>query len=220
MMLERIICLAVGYVFGLFQTGYFVGLIKHRDIRNYGSGNSGTTNAMRVLGKKAGVVVFIGDLLKSMLACLLIKWAAGRLGFEEEQIVLLLYAGLGAILGHNFPFYLNFKGGKGIASSWGLSLVLDWRIALISIVVFVAVIFTTKYVSLGSMIGTASFAVIWFILIALDLLVIPYGQVVEASILLMIVVLLAIVRHKGNIKRLIAGTENKMGQKKAEKNHE
>ena len=216
MMLERVICLAVGYLFGLFQTGYIVGLIKHRDIRNYGSGNSGTTNAMRVLGKKAGAVVFIGDLLKSMLACLLVKWAAGKLGFEEKQIVFLLYAGLGAILGHNFPFYLKFKGGKGIASSWGLSLVLDWRIALISIVVFVVTIFTTKYVSLGSMIGTASFAVIWFVLLAFNWLVIPYGQVVEASVLLMIVVLLAIIRHKDNIKRLLAGTENKMGQKKTE----
>lgn len=212
-MIERIICLAVGYLFGLFQTGYFVGRLKHRDIRNYGSGNSGTTNAMRVLGKKAGAAVFIGDLLKSVLACLLIRWAAGRFGLEDEKIVLTLYAGLGAILGHNFPFYLNFKGGKGIASSWGLSLVLDWRIALISIVVFVVTIFTTKYVSLGSMIGTASFAVIWFILIGTGLLEIPYGQTFEASIVLVFIVLLAIYRHKGNIRRLIDGTENRMGQK-------
>lgn len=219
-MIERIVCLAVGYLFGLFQTGYFMGLIKHRDIRNYGSGNSGTTNAMRVLGKKAGAAVFIGDLLKSVAACLLVKWAAGKFGFEEEQIVLVLYAGLGAVLGHNYPFYLNFKGGKGIASSWGMSLVLDWRIALISIIVFVATMMITKYVSLGSMIGSVSFIVIWFVLIAFDLLVIPYGQALEASIVLTIIVLLAIYRHKGNIKRLIEGTENKIGQKKTEKHHE
>lgn len=213
--MERIVCLVVGYLFGLFQTGYFVGLIKHQDIRKSGSGNSGTTNAMRVLGKKAGAIVFIGDLLKSVIACLLVKWAAGKLGMEEKQIVLLLYAGLGVILGHNYPFYLNFKGGKGIASSWGLSLVLDWRIALISIVVFIVTMYVTKYVSLGSMIGTASFLVIWLILIGFGVLVVPYGQAIEATIVLAVVVLLAIYRHKSNIQRLIAGTENKIGQKKS-----
>ena len=217
-MIERVISLVVGYLFGLLQTGYFIGLIKHRDIRNYGSGNSGTTNAMRVLGKKAGSIVFIGDLLKAVLACLLIRWAAGRFGFTEEEIVLTLYTGFGVILGHNFPFYLNFKGGKGIASSWGLSLVLDWRIGLVSMIIFASTIVITKYVSLGSMVGTVVFAVVWFILIGAGWLEIPYGQTLEASIVLVVIVLLAIYRHKGNIQRLMNGTENRIGQKrKAEK---
>ncbi|MBQ8815106.1 MAG: glycerol-3-phosphate 1-O-acyltransferase PlsY [Lachnospiraceae bacterium] len=210
--MQRLVCLAVGYLFGLFQTGYFVGLIKHRDIRNYGSGNSGTTNAMRVLGKKAGVMVFIGDFLKCVVACALVKWAASRLGYVDERMVFLLYAGLGVILGHNFPFYLNFKGGKGIAASWGLSLMVDWRLGLVSIVIFILIVVLTKYVSLASMLATAAFAVMWFVLIAVDALEVPYGMI-ESGILLVIVVTLAIVRHKGNIQRLIAGTENKIGQK-------
>ena len=136
-MIQRLICLFVGYLLGLFQTGYFVGLIKHRDIRKYGSGNSGTTNAMRVFGKKAGCIVFVGDFLKCIAACALVRWAAPKLGYSDEQMVLMLYAGLGCVLGHNFPFYLNFKGGKGIAASWALSMMVDWRLGLVSIVVFI-----------------------------------------------------------------------------------
>ena len=145
-MVERIICLAVGYLFGLFQTGYFIGLIKHRDIRNYGSGNSGTTNAIRVLGRKAGAIVFVGDLLKALLVCLLIKYVYIEFKLCTDSLVLMLYGGLGVVLGHNFPFYLHFKGGKGIASSWGLALAIDWRMALVAILVFGGTMFITKYV--------------------------------------------------------------------------
>ncbi len=212
MMLDRMICLAIGYVFGLFQTGYFIGRIKHRDIRNYGSGNSGTTNAIRVLGKKAGAVVFIGDLLKALLACLLIKWAAGELSLSTDKTVLALYGGLGAVFGHNFPFYLHFKGGKGIASSWGLALAIDWRMAIIAILFFGGTMLITKYVSLGSLLGLVSFAVMWFVLLLTDGMALTSGQI-EATILLMIVIALGFVRHKTNIKRLLNGTENKIGQR-------
>ena len=211
-MIQRLVCLLVGYLFGLFQTGYFVGLIKHRDIRNYGSGNSGTTNAVRVLGKKAGAIVFIGDFLKCVAACALVKFIAPELGYAQERMVFMLYAGLGVILGHNFPFYLNFKGGKGIAASWGLSLMVDWRLGLVSIVIFILIAVLTKYVSLASILATASYAVIWFVLIAIDALKVSYGMA-ESGLLLVIVVCLAVIRHKENIKRLIAGTENKIGQK-------
>ena len=100
----RVICLVMGYVFGLFQTGYLYGKMNHIDIRNYGSGNSGTTNALRVMGKKAGLIVFAGDFLKTVFACL-----AARIIFKgsPDTDLYVLYAGLGVVLGHNFPCYLK-----------------------------------------------------------------------------------------------------------------
>ena len=204
-MIQRLVCLFVGYLFGLFQTGYFMGLIKHRDIRKYGSGNSGTTNAMRVLGKKAGCIVFVGDFLKCIAACALVRWAAPKLGYSDEQMVLMLYAGLGCVLGHNFPFYLNFKGGKGIAASWALSMMVDWRLGLVSIVVFIVVLTLTKYVSLASMLGTTSYVVAWWVFMS--------EHNPEFGSLLIVITILAILRHKDNIQRLIHGTEHKVGQK-------
>ena len=211
-MIERIICLAVGYLFGLLQTGYFVGLIKHRDIRNYGSGNSGTTNAIRVLGRKAGAVVFVGDILKAFLACLLIKWGSAEFNLSTDTLVLMVYAGLGVVLGHNFPFYLHFKGGKGIASSWGIALAIDWRMALVAMLIFGGTMLITKYVSIGSLLGLFSFAVMWVVLLLTDGITITAGQI-EATVLLFIVIVLGVVRHKANIKRLLSGTENKIGQR-------
>ena len=110
--MERIICLVVGYAFGLIESGYLYGKMNGIDIRQHGSGNSGTTNALRVLGKKAGLVVFIGDVLKTMIPCV-----AVRILFRDDPpmgYLLTLYTGLGVILGHNYPFYLKFQGGKGI----------------------------------------------------------------------------------------------------------
>jgi glycerol-3-phosphate acyltransferase PlsY len=212
MMIQRLICLALGYVFGLFQTGYLVGLVKHRDIRNYGSGNSGTTNALRVFGKKAGVIVFCGDILKSFLACSLVRYVAGRTGMGEQTITLMLYTGLGVVLGHNYPFYLQFKGGKGIAASWGISLAIDWRIALVCMVIFAAIALTTRYVSLASLCALTSFVVMWFILAARGMLPLE-GCRPEADGLVMVIILFGFIRHRSNLKRLLNGTENKLGQR-------
>ena len=117
--MERIICLAIGYVCGLLQTGYLVGKMNHVDIRKEGSGNAGSTNALRVLGWKAGAMTFAGDVIKCLAAVLIARYL-----YRDTQYVPLLamYAGMGATLGHNFPFYLKFKGGKGIAVLAGLIL--------------------------------------------------------------------------------------------------
>ena len=123
--MERILCLLTGYVFGLFQTGYLYGKMHHIDIRQYGSGNSGTTNALRVMGKKAGLLVFLGDFLKTVFACLLVRLVMKG---SPSVDLYVLYAGLGVVLGHNFPFYLHFKGGKGIASMAGILVSMDWRV--------------------------------------------------------------------------------------------
>ena len=118
MITARLIALGIGYAFGLCQTGYLYGKTKGIDIRKEGSGNAGTTNSLRVLGPKAGLITFLGDLFKAIFAVLLVK-----LLFIDQYPSLLkvleLYAGFGAVLGHNFPFYLGFKGGKGIACTGG-----------------------------------------------------------------------------------------------------
>lgn len=101
--MERAICLAMGYVFGLFQTGYLYSKSKHMDIRNYGSGNAGSTNVLRVMGVKAGLIVFLGDAGKMILACLLTRILYA--GQTEMLYVYLLYTGLGVILGHNYPLH-------------------------------------------------------------------------------------------------------------------
>ena len=204
--MERLICIIIGYIFGLFQTGYIYGKSNHVDIRKHGSGNAGTTNALRTLGWKAGVITFMGDCLKCVLAVLLVRF----LYRDSNQTELLaIYAGLGAVLGHNYPFYLKFKGGKGIASTAGLILAVNPVIFLIIAVVFIAIVWFTQYVSLGSLVIMVLFVV----------QVILYGQtggfglsgieLYEFYAIAAVLAVLAFWRHRANIKRLIAGTENK-----------
>ncbi len=149
----RVVCILIGYVFGLFQTSYLYGRMNGIDIRDHGSGNAGTTNALRTLGKKAGAVTFLGDCFKCVFAVWLVRALfAGRAGFPEEQMSILLgmYASLGVILGHNFPFYLGFKGGKGIAATAGLFFSLDPLLTVIAAFTFAGTVAVTRYVSLGS----------------------------------------------------------------------
>ena len=148
--MERLVCLAVGYLFGIFQTGYIYGRVHGIDIRKYGSGNSGSTNALRVMGKKAGLTVFAGDFLKTVIPCM-----AVRCIFKNQPdyaYVYMLYIGLGAILGHNYPFYLHFKGGKGIAATAGIIFSIDWRLTVLCLAVFILIVAVTRYVSLGSLV--------------------------------------------------------------------
>ena len=133
--MERIICLAIGYLFGMFQTSYIIGKIHHMDIRQYGSGNAGTTNALRTLGKKAGAMTLIGDMLKCVIAILIVD-AVFKNRYQEILPLLGMYTAAGCVLGHNFPFYLGFRGGKGIAASAGMLLAMDWRVFLICAVIF------------------------------------------------------------------------------------
>lgn len=213
--MERITCLALGYVFGLFQTGYLYGRVKGIDIRKYGSGNSGSTNALRVMGVKAGLMVFMGDFLKTVIPCALVRVLFRT---QPEMIyVFILYTGFGVILGHNFPFYLGFKGGKGIASMAGVIFSLDWRLTLLCLAAFVLIVAVTRYVSLGSLIVSVLFLawnVFWGTKGAygLSLAARPEFYAVSAVIAAM-----AFWRHRANIVRLVQGRENKVGAtKKAE----
>lgn len=210
--MERGICLVIGYVFGLFQTGYLYSRAHHMDIRQHGSGNAGSTNVLRVMGVKAGLIVFLGDCFKMVFACLLTRYLFR--GQPEYLYLYLLYTGFGVILGHNFPFYMGFKGGKGIAASAGLLLSVDVRVMLVCLVVFVVAVAVTRYVSLGSILVMILFFIgmVWFgsrgdYGLSPACLTEFYG--VAAAIGLM-----GIWRHRTNIVRLIHGTENKLGAKK------
>lgn len=210
----RILCLVLGYAFGLFQTGYLYGRLNHIDIRNYGSGNSGTTNALRVMGKKAGLIVFFGDFLKTVFACL-----AARIIFRDAASTELyvLYAGLGVVLGHNFPFYLNFKGGKGIASMAGILVSMDWRMTLVCASIFLLAVIATRYVSLGSILVVTSFFIMSVVLGLRGEFLVTERDLPEFFGIAAVLMLMAIWRHRANIKRLLSGTENKLwGSKKHE----
>jgi glycerol-3-phosphate acyltransferase PlsY len=146
----RIACLLFGYIFGLFQTSIILGKIKGVDVRKHGSGNAGTTNTLRVLGFKAGMIVLAGDILKCMIPILLVKIFL-KDGYGEMLWLLVFWTAAGVILGHNYPFYLKFKGGKGIATTAGLILSMPWPFIAIEVLVFFGIFFTTHYVSLGSL---------------------------------------------------------------------
>lgn len=219
--LYRVICIIVGYIFGLFQTGYLYGRMNHIDIRDYGSGNAGTTNAMRVLGKKAGIITYIGDTLKGILCGLLIRAIFGAgVGLGSAYVfVLVLYGGLGVVLGHNFPCYMNFKGGKGIAASSGVIIsLLDLRLMIIACATFVLVAALSKYVSLASItMMIVFFASIVVFGVAGWLPVSKTSHFIETIIMTFLLSALAIFRHRANIKRLVNGTERKIGEKKENK---
>lgn len=210
--MERLVCLAIGYVFGLFQTGYIYGKMHNIDIRQHGSGNAGTTNVLRTLGKKAGIIVFFGDAFKTIFAC-----AAARMIFAGHPDVDLfaLWAGFGAILGHNFPFYLGFRGGKGIASTAGILASTDWRMCVVCGVLFFGTVLLTKYVSLGSILLVIAFFIMAVMFGGAGDYTISAESLPEYYILAGVIMVMAIWRHKANIKRLMNGTENKIwGNKK------
>lgn len=208
--MERIICVCIGYTFGLLQTGYIYGKIHHVDIRKQGSGNAGTTNALRTLGWKAGVVTLLGDAFKCVFAV-----AAVHLIFQKSHSDILpllsMYAGMGAVLGHNYPFYMKFKGGKGIAATAGLLLSTTTpAMVLICLVVFVGLVAATRYVSVGSLVVV----VIYLLEIIYQGQTGVYGMAAdylyEMYGIAAFLMLLAFFKHRENIKRLLKGTENKI----------
>ena len=208
--MERFICLLIGYAFGLIQTGYIYGKMKGVDIRKEGSGNAGSTNALRTMGIKAGLVTLLGDCFKCVFAVVTVYLIYGKT-YADIFPLFAMYAGMGAVLGHNYPFYLNFKGGKGIAATAGLILSTTniWMV-LICLFAFLGIVAVTRYVSLGSL------AVVIIYLIE----VVVYGQMggfgvktpylYEMYGIAAFLMLSAFYKHKANIVRLMNGTENKI----------
>lgn len=209
--MERLVCLVIGYVFGLLQTGYLVGKLNHIDIRKEGSGNAGSTNAVRVMGWKAGLMTFAGDVLKCVLAIFLVRYLYRG---SEHLPLLAMYAGMGATLGHNFPFYLKFKGGKGIAVLAGLVVSTNPAMVPIPLAAFLIAVIFSRYVSLGSLLASTLFfiEVATFGQYGIFKMAAPY--LYEMYILVLLLTILAWYRHKENIKRLLAGEENRFGSGK------
>jgi len=199
--LKLILVALIGYLLGSINTSILVGRFYGIDVRNYGSGNAGATNTLRILGKKAAILVSVGDMLKGIISALIGLWiindieGIGQLG--------VMAGGAAAIIGHNWPLYFKFKGGKGILTTFSVALMMDWRIALVLMGIFIIVVAITRYVALGSIIGCALFPVISIIPV--------FDKSFVFTLFALIVGLLGITRHHANIKRILEGIEPKLG---------
>ena len=206
--MSRLVCLVIGYIFGLFQTAFFYGKAHGIDIREHGSGNSGTTNALRVMGTKAGLIVFAGDCLKCILAVCLCRLIYGE-SHADMLYLLCIYTAAGAILGHNFPFYMGFKGGKGIAATAGLILAFHPYFIPTGIVMFFGAFLLTHYVSLGSLLVYLGFMIEILICGQMGLFGMSQTLLNEMYIVAFLLAVMAYWKHRENIVRLLHGTERK-----------
>ena len=195
--LARLIAVLIGYSFGCIQFAYIFGkAIKHIDIRQYGSGNAGTTNVIRVMGLKWGLITLTCDILKAVagvLVCALI--------FGYDQKYLLLWTGVGVVLGHNYPFYMQFKGGKGVAAMIGIFLAADFRMLLIAGIPSLFVLYFSRYMSLASL--------TYMVLLVVCAICFYHGAPHGLEVILLTSGLAASTfwRHRANIKRLLNGTK-------------
>ncbi|MBQ6373888.1 MAG: glycerol-3-phosphate 1-O-acyltransferase PlsY [Clostridia bacterium] len=195
--LKFIAVAVVSYLLGNISVGVIISkAFGIWDIRKHGSGNSGSTNVLRTLGWLPGVLTLVGDCLKGYLSCLFGRWLGGDPG--------MLLGGLCAILGHDYPVFMGFRGGKGIATSLGLIIALDPWLALAFVVVVVVIVAITRYMSVGSIIASIAFPVTVAILFRGRA---HYPLFVAAAVL---AGLLSIYRHKDNIKRLLRHEENRL----------
>ena len=207
----RLLCLILGYFFGAFQTAYFYGKMHGIDIRTMGSGNAGTTNTLRVLGTKAGLIVLAGDVLKTVLANTAARlFIISRFTDPSLEYLLVLYTAAGAILGHNFPFYMQFKGGKGIASTFGLMLSIHPWFSPMGFVMFLGAFLISHYVSLGSLLIYAGFVIQMLVMGQTG----AFGELSQAIlnemyVIAFLLMAMAYWKHRENIKRLLTGTERK-----------
>ena len=211
--IKLVIVAIISYLLGSCNFGVIISKsLKKEDIRESGSGNAGTTNMMRTYGKTLGILTIIGDIAKVFVAI----WLAFKIMSVEEtkmifdrisdnpQYVLKSFAGLFAVAGHIFPCFFKFKGGKGVATSGGMVIMIDWRIALILFSIFVLTILITRYVSLGSII----MAVLYPVFMGL------FHKDAGLVIISLVFTLIVVTAHRENIKKLINHTENKIGSKK------
>lgn len=217
--LARVLCLLLGYGLGCISTSYLYGKARGIDVREHGSGNAGTTNTLRVLGRKAGAIVLAGDMLKTFLAILL-TWLIFHWFFPDMDYLLRIYTGAGVILGHDYPFYMKFKGGKGIACSGAMILSFYWGIIPASVVIFFGIFFITHYVSLASIFLYLGFMAQLLIFGQSGLLGMTQPMLIEMYIVAALLTALALFQHRENIKRLLKGEERKTILRKTKKDGE
>ncbi len=201
MVIKCILAAVIGYLLGNIPSGVMIAKVYGiADIRKHGSGNTGTTNVLRTLGWLPSVLTLVSDCLKGYVACLMGKALCGDPG--------MLLAGLGAILGHDFPVFMGFKGGKGIATSLGLIIAINPWLALALLVVQIAAVALTRYMSVASLITTVAFPIVTAILCrGRDNYGLFLGTACIASAL-------SLFGHRSNIQRLIRGEENRLDFKK------
>ncbi len=195
----------MAYLLGSIPTGFLVARAKGIDIRTVGSGNIGATNAFRVLGKSAGAFVLLADFLKGLVACGVVPWIWFHVGeFAQVRVGPEIVAGLCAVLGHNYPIWLGFKGGKGIATSAGvLTALVPWSLLTI-LTVWIVLFLFTRYVSIGSLAASATLPFATWLFYRNWTLTIVTGAMGA----------LAIYKHRSNIQRLLNGTEARFTRKK------
>jgi glycerol-3-phosphate acyltransferase PlsY len=201
--LKVLAALAMGYLLGSLNTAVIVGRIYGNDIRNHGSKSAGLTNALRVLGKSAAALVLAGDILKGVVACLI----GLRLGVyvhsgEDSDCVSLLAAGAGAVIGHNWPVYFGFRGGKGALTAAAVMFMVSWVMSLISLGFFVMIVALTRYVSLGTICAAMVFVAISFLP--------AFGNTYYFSIFAILMAFVIILKHRENVRRLLSGRENRL----------
>ncbi len=201
MIYKTLISFVFAYLLGSIPTSFLMGkLIKGIDIREYGSGNVGATNALRVLGTKIGIITLLIDIGKGFLAIQI-----GKLLVSEPSNLFLIGTGLFGIIGHIFTIFLKFKGGKGVATSAGVFIALSPLPVAIALVVFLVTVWLSKYVSLGSMVAA-------FVFFLVELIVNVRNRFANFELLIFIFLLMVFIfiRHKANIKRIIDGNENRI----------
>lgn len=201
-LLSLAVCV-IAYLLGCFSTGITLSRAKGVDIRNKGSKNTGASNVLRVMGLKSGVVTFLGDFFKAAIACLIGRWLLPGTVFGIANFGTML-AGLFAIIGHNWPVFYGFKGGKGVACSAAVVFIVQPLWGIIAILIAVAVIAITRFISLGSMLLLGSYMV---------LMCIDHWGEWFTCLFTVVLFLMCVWRHRTNIQRLLNGTENKIGQK-------
>ena len=201
-MLSYVLVIIIAYLLGNISTSYIIAKkMIGVDIRTQGSGNAGSTNVLRTLGKKAGAMTFVGDLLKGVLAVLIAKVIASISGVD---VATAGYLGvIGVVSGHNWPAFLGFRGGKGVATSLGSMIAINPILALSCFAIFLIIVAITKYVSLGAIVGISCSPIM--------MIVFKNNKGLLATLFLTVSV---IYTHRENIKRLLNGTERKLGEKK------
>jgi glycerol-3-phosphate acyltransferase PlsY len=208
MLLATLVIAAAAYLLGSIPTGYLLVLLfRHQDIRTTGSGNIGATNVLRSGGKLLAAATFLLDMLKGCSAVWLGAWLGTLLAPAAQPLNMEALAALCAVLGHIFPVWLGFRGGKGVATGFGVFLVASPWAALAAISVFFLVLLLSRYVSLASILGSASFPVFAWLLATGPRP--PFFIAVQC-----IVAFLIIAKHHQNIRRLLAGTESRFGARK------
>ncbi|CAI8232699.1 MAG: Glycerol-3-phosphate acyltransferase [Cryomorphaceae bacterium] len=200
---ETLLFILLAYLTGAFPSAVWVGKTFYKiDVREFGSGNAGATNTFRVLGKKAGVPVLIMDTFKGWLSVNYISCLTNIPQSAEAIFEIQLAFGIAAVIGHLFPIYTGFRGGKGIATLLGLLIGLHTEAALYSILVFVIVFVTSKYVSLGSILASIAFPILVILILG--------STNVSLNLFAFFVPILSLITHQKNIERLLRGEETKV----------